>query len=736
MPDKNDLANLWESSSFAEALLQHLAVATFVIDANHRVIFWNKACETLTGIKSEEVIGTRDQWRGFYPDKRPCLADLLLDNHFSKSDELYSSASLMTEIDGFAGENWCVSANGIKRYLEFEAGAVCNELGEIVAVIECLRDRTESRVLHDSLLDTNKHLIQAERRALINEKRFQLALSNSKGAVWELDTQSGTLTTTPSWPSLLGFNGSKEQNDKSFWLESIHKDDTERVSSACQALFSKQSQTIDIEYRIRDSEENWKWYLTQGQQDPDYSKSGAIIGTHTDITQLKENEQLITEMAFYDPLTELPNRRLLIERLKEEISLTHRQGNTGALMFLDLDNFKMINDSLGHDAGDELLIEVARRLKRVIRESDMAARLGGDEFVVLLGQLDYDMSLSARNVEKVAQTLLTEINKPYNIKEQALYVTPSIGITLFPAEDDTPGILLKQADAAMYRAKESGKNSVHFFHPAIQEAADSRIKIEGALRHALKNNEFELYFQPQIDTNNQLIGAEALIRWQHPETGTIPPGEFIPIAEESGLIIDIGHWVIESACKHLAAWSKERMEPPQISINISPRQFRQSDFVSNFDQLLHHYNVDPDKLVIELTEGILFDDIDDTISKMHALRALGLRFSLDDFGTGYSSLAYLQKLPLDHIKIDQTFVRNLDQNPNNAAIVETVISMGHNLNLGVIAEGVETQAELNFLKQKRCCEFQGYYFFKPLPIEQFEVLLKPAAPQTKNRALH
>jgi len=594
MADKKNITSLWNDEFFAESLLQHLAVATFVIDANHKVIFWNKACEKLTGLKAEEVLGTSNQWKGFYPDDRPCLADLVLDNHFTKSSELYSKTRLMIEIDGFAAENWCTTYDGVKRFLEFEAGAICSDTGEITAVIECLRDRTKQ----------------------------------------------------------------------------------------------------------------------------------------------KENEQLITEMAFYDPLTELPNRRLLIERLREEISLTHRQGNTGALLFLDLDDFKTINDSLGHDTGDELLIEVARRLKQVTRETDMAARLGGDEFVVLLGQQDYDMSTAARNVEKVAQTILTAINRPYEIKNHSLYITPSIGITLFPAEDDTPGILLKQADAAMYRAKEGGKNSIHFFHPAIQEAADSRIQIENELRRALKNEEFELYFQPQIDANNQLIGAEALIRWQHPEIGIVLPGEFIPVAEESGLIIDIGNWVIESACQQLANWSSKKIDPPQISINISPRQFRQNDFVSNIDQTLSRYNVDPNKLLIELTEGILLNDIDDAVSKMHAIRSLGVRFSLDDFGTGYSSLAYLQKLPLDHIKIDQTFVRALDQNPNNAAIVETIINMGHNLNLKVIAEGVESKGELNVLKRMNCGEFQGYYFYKPLPITQFEALLQPTTRYARNRALH
>ncbi len=594
MTDKNKIASWGGNQSFAESLLQHLAVAAFVIDANHQVIFWNRACEKLTGLKAEEVIGTSNHWRGFYPDNRPCLADLVLDNHFSEGAELYSKTKLMSEIDGFAAENWCTSADGVKRFLEFEAGAICNDAGEITAVIECLRDRTKQ----------------------------------------------------------------------------------------------------------------------------------------------KESEKLITEMAFYDSLTGLPNRRLLIERLKEEISLTNRQGNTGALIFLDLDNFKTINDSLGHDVGDELLIQVAQRLKQATRETDMVARLGGDEFVIILGQLDYDMSTAARNIEKVAQTILNDINNPYEIRNHSLYTTPSIGITLFPAEDDTPGILLKQADAAMYRVKESGKNSIHFFHPAIQEAADSRMQIENELRRALRSEEFELYFQPQIDTNNQLIGAEALIRWLHPENGIIPPNEFIPIAEESGLIVEIGNWVIESACKQLARWTGDHLEVPQISINISPRQFRQSDFVSRFDHTLSRYKINPDKLVIELTEGILFDDIDDTISKMHAIRSLGVRFSLDDFGTGYSSLAYLQKLPLDHIKVDQSFVRDLDQNPNNAAIVETVINMGHNLNLSVIAEGVETEAELNFLKQKKCREFQGYYFYKPLPMEQFEELLSPNVRHSKNKSLH
>lgn len=594
MADKNSITTLWENKLFGESLLQHLAVATFVVDANHKVIFWNKACEKLTGLKAEEVIGTNNQWKGFYPNNRPCLADLVLDNHLSENCELYSKTRLMSEIDGFAAENWCTSANGIQRFLEFEAGAILGESGKIIAVIECLHDRTKQ----------------------------------------------------------------------------------------------------------------------------------------------KETERLITEMAFYDPLTGLPNRRLLQERLKEEIALTHRQGNTGALIFLDLDNFKPINDSLGHDAGDQLLIQVSNRLKKSIRESDMVARLGGDEFIALLGHLDYDMSIAARSAEKVAQTILNEINKPYEIKGHTLHVTPSIGITLFPAEDDTPDILLKQADSAMYRAKETGKNSIHFFHPAIQEAADFRAQIENELRKALDDEEFELYFQPQIDSNNQIIGAEALIRWQHPTRGTVLPNEFITIAEESALIIDIGNWVIESACKHLANWSTKNGESPLLSINISPRQFRQSDFISNIDHTLNRYKIDHNKLMIELTETILFEDIDDTISKMHAIRSLGVRFSVDSFGSGYSSIAYLQKLPLEQLKIDQNLTKNIDQNTNNAAIVETIITMGRNLNLNVVAKGIETEAELNFLKHKNCHQFQGYYFYKPLPANQFKQLLQPTARHSQNKALH
>ncbi len=594
MADKNNIASLWKDPSLAESLLQHLAVATFVIDANHQVIFWNKACEALTGLKAKEMIGTCNHWKGFYPNNRPCLADLVLDKHFSESDELYSKTERMDEIDGFAAENWCTSANGVKRFLEFEAGAVCDDSGEIIAVIECLRDRSSQ----------------------------------------------------------------------------------------------------------------------------------------------KEAEQLINDMAFYDPLTELPNRRLLLERLKEEIALTHRQGNNSALMFIDLDNFKRVNDALGHDAGDELLIQVAKRLKKAIRGSDMAARLGGDEFVILLGQLDFDMSLSARNAEKVAQTILHEINKPFEIKGQSFYVSPSIGITLFPAEDDTPATLLKQADAAMYRAKENGKNSIHFFHPAIQEAADSRIKIENELSQALKNEDFELYFQPQVDCNHQLIGAETLIRWHHPTRGLLPASEFIPIAEESGVIVDINCWVIESACKQLANWLSQKIEPPQISINISPRQFQQNDFIASISHIISRYQINPEKLTFELTEEMLQSDNDEVTLKIYAIQALGIQFSIGNFGTGNSSLPYIQKLFLRQLKIDRSFIRDIEKNSDHADFVKAIIAIGKNLNIKVTAEGVESEAEFNFLKQKSCTEFQGYFFHRALALEKFEQLLHPTMTHSKNRSLH
>lgn len=452
-----------------------------------------------------------------------------------------------------------------------------------------------------------------------------------------------------------------------------------------------------------------------------------ICATLRDVTDRKQAEAKIEHLAFYDSLTELPNRRLLLDRLEQNISRARRYGHFGAMLFLDLDRFKNINDSLGHPIGDALLQEVARRLLHDLRAEDTVSRLGGDEFVMLLSDLGDDPINAAAMAQQKAEIIKLRLAEKNIIDGHELHITPSIGVAMFPSRknsQETGDDILRFADTAMYRAKDDGRDTIRFFLPNMQAAADTRLALEKELRHALERNELKLFFQPQVDGKGAIFGAETLARWQHPEKGFISPATFIPIAEATGLILPIGEWVLRAACEHLKTWSDSGLAVHHLAVNVSPRQFRQPNFVNQVQSILDQTGADPTLLGLELTEGMVIDNILDTIEKMEALKKLGIELSIDDFGTGYSSLAYLKKMPLNTLKIDQSFVRDIEADVNNAAIVETIISMASHLNLKVIAEGVETEFELSFLEEKGCRLFQGYLFSKAVPNEQFIELLK------------
>jgi diguanylate cyclase len=444
----------------------------------------------------------------------------------------------------------------------------------------------------------------------------------------------------------------------------------------------------------------------------------------TDITQRKQAEAQIINLAFYDALTQLPNRRLLLDRLGHALASSHRSGRYGAIFFLDLDNFKTINDTQGHDVGDLLLSEVAKRLQTSVREDDSVARLGGDEFVVLLEGLHLESTRAAAQAEIVAEKILDTINQPFNLQGREFHTTPSIGISLFLGHQASIDELLKRADVAMYQAKDAGRNAIRFFDPAMQAELDARIALLADLRHALPQHQLYLDYQPQVDLLGKIFGAEVLLRWRHPQRGQVSPAEFIPLAEESHQILELGAWVLNTACAQLKAWQNHAAtQHLRLAVNVSARQFRQPDFVRQVETLLHTHGIKPTLLKLELTESLVLDNVNDSIETMRALKKHGISFAMDDFGTGHSSLSYLKRLPLDQLKIDQSFVRDIANDPNDAAIVQTIIVMAHSLGLDVIAEGVETQAQFGFLRQRGCAAFQGYLFGRPVALPVFEALL-------------
>jgi diguanylate cyclase (GGDEF)-like protein/PAS domain S-box-containing protein len=448
-----------------------------------------------------------------------------------------------------------------------------------------------------------------------------------------------------------------------------------------------------------------------------------------DVTEQQRAAELVEYHASYDALTGLPNRRMFTDQLHKSLARSRRHGHQCAVLFLDLDNFKTINDSLGHPVGDVLLREVAERIQATLREEDTVARIGGDEYVVLLSELSDNREEAANHARSAATKIHESLNRPYSIEGHELHISPSIGISVFPNGDESADDVLRQADTAMYQAKAAGRNAVRFFLPSMQEAAETRLRTINELRQALPNAQLRLCYQPQFGIDHELSGFEALLRWEHPERGLIMPGEFIDMAEEAGLILSIGDWVLHEALRQTCRWQDAfpHRALGRVAVNVSALQFRQADFAERVEEALASTAADPRLLTLEMTESILLEDLDDTVAKIRRLKALGVRFAIDDFGTGYSSLAYLKKLPVDEIKIDRSFVRDVIDDANDAALVETILTMSHHMRLDVVAEGVETEEARNFLAQSGCRTFQGYYFGRPCLPEQFSALyLEPS----------
>ena len=450
------------------------------------------------------------------------------------------------------------------------------------------------------------------------------------------------------------------------------------------------------------------------------------VGILEDFTERRISEQQIKYHTTYDALTGLPNRRLLLNQLDNEISRATRHGRHGALIFLDLDNFKTINDSLGHSVGDKLLQLISKRLTDNVRQEDCVARMGGDEFIIILTELDGDIDRAAEKARKGAENIRDYLSAPCKIDGYEMHITPSIGVSLFPNQDKGTDDILKQADAAMYKAKGAGSNEIRFFLPSMQKAADERLRLTTDIRRALQNDEFAVWYQPQVDEAGVIVGAEALIRWHHPERGLIPPGTFLTIAEETGLMWNIGQWVLHSTCRQISQWTRDGLlkDPMVISVNMSGKEFGAPAFVQAVRTVLEISGADPHHLGIELTEGSLISTGSDIVEKIITLRKLGIKFSVDDFGTGYSSLNYLQTLPLNTLKIDRSFVNRIKDGKRDVVLVDTIIMMAQNLGLEVIAEGVETADELAYLSKKECTIYQGYYFCKPVEADSFTSILR------------
>lgn len=563
-----------------------------------------------------------------------------------------------------------------------------------------------------------------ERRLAEHELRIAAIAFESQEGMIITDANSVILRVNGSFTHITGY-AAEDVIGKTPNMLNSGRQDAHFYTKVWESINNTGSWQGEIWNRRRNGETYPEYLTITAVKDP-----GGIVtnyvATFNDITVSKAAADEIKHLAFYDPLTRLPNRRLLMDRLVQALASSARNGRSGALLFIDLDNFKTLNDTFGHDVGDLLLQQVSHRLELCVREGDTVARLGGDEFVVMLEDLSKDSLAAAAQTESVGEKILAALGQSYQLAANECRSTPSMGATLFNGHGKQVDALFKQADIAMYQAKKDGRNTLRFFDPVMQATITTRVALEADLRRALSGMaQLQLYYQAQVESSGRLTGAEVLLRWQHPERGLISPAEFIPLAEESGLILSLGHWVLTTACQQLAAWAvRPETAHLTLAVNISAKQLHLPTFVDEVLTLVDCFKIDPAKLKLEITESMLLGDVNDIIIKMAALKVRGINFSMDDFGTGYSSLQYLKLLPLDQLKIDQSFVRDIVVDDSDRAIVRTIIAMAHSLGLDVIAEGVETEEQRQILLNKGCASHQGYLFGKPVPIEAFEASFK------------
>lgn len=572
-------------------------------------------------------------------------------------------------------------------------------------------------------------VISLKNRAEANAKRLEHVLEVSGEGMWDWNIQTNEVFQNQKWAEITGVKHSKKSFSE--FQDCLVEEDKKHVLDSLQALIEKNI-PYDIEFRFRrpDGKVIWIWDRGQVVEYNDQGKPKLLVGIMQDITEKKFNQSEIELMAFYDTLTMLPNRALLNDRLNLAIEHSKRFKKYGAVLFLDLDNFKTLNDSYGHQAGDDLLVIVAQRIQSVMRKDDTVARFGGDEFVIVLNELDSEPVKAAIKAQRFAQSIRHSINQKINIKisntasDIDYFITASVGITIFYGHVKVPSELLQLADLALYQAKKNGRDDCAMFDPVMQEKLDYSTRLDKELRQSLKQKDFVLYYQPQYDARQNLVSAEALIRWSHPELGLVNPGDFIKVAEESNLILQIGDWVLSEACQQLKKWQSDpQYQHLSLSVNISAKQIWQKDFVVRVKRIVSDYGINVSKLKLEITESILLRDINGTAEKLNDLVAFGLTFSLDDFGTGYSSLSYLKNLPINELKIDQSFIRDVFDNKTDLIMVKSIINLGKNFGINVVAEGVETEAHFEILKEFGCDIYQGYYFSRPVPVSEFATLI-------------
>lgn len=689
-------------------LLDHLPAGVVVHGVDGRILNANRlACE-LIGKGLEQLKGSESSdtaWHLLCADGTPISPKELPVNIVLRTGNKLSQVVL--GVPAAAPES--------TRWLICNAYPECDANGVLYRVIVCFTDCTAMK--------------QAEEGLKKSEERLRLVLQGSTDAPWDYDLIKNEIYYSDRWWNMLGYQPGELGDDTRLWMELIHPDDKRRVTHYWVELLNSPCEAFSVEWRLRHRLGHYIPILSRGFVTRDGNgKAMRVSGTNSDLTERKQAEQRIYELAYYDHLTGLPNRRLLAEELDKALARSQRSGRPGAVIFLDLDNFKLLNDTMGHHFGDMLLRQVAERLRHTLRHCDQLARLGGDEFVLVLEDLGEDVQQAVTEANRVLQKLQLALGQPYRLDERLFTSTPSIGVTIFDGASTDIETLLKQADLAMYRAKSDGRNTARFFDPLMQASAEREATLERALREGLSAHQFLLYCQPQFSAQGHLVGAEVLVRWRRAGGELLGPDEFIGLAESSGLIVPLGQYVLEESCRTLARWRGDCiLGKLELAVNISAHQLRSPDFAARVAEILLHTAAPSGKLCLELTESVFADNVAETTERMHELSRQGVHLSLDDFGTGYSSLAYLRHFPLTALKIDRSFVHDVHLDPDAAPIVEAIIALARKLKLDIVAEGVEHEAQRSFLINSGCGTLQGYLLGKPMPIWEFERLYGSAA---------
>lgn len=717
---------LIEEKELNQSIFENVPAITFLWDEDGKIIKFNKYAQEKTGHSEEDVLGKR--W-----------VDILIPGDISQyMDEVYEEIKNEKLIQDHENSIICKDGNrldilwrnklisvreGKKIYISMGLDIterhraereLQNNYEELSAVYEELAASEEELRQQFDELQQNQEALRK------SEERYKIAVDGANDGIWDWDLERDISYISYKWSQMLGLDNTEVSNHYKIWSSLIHKDDIKKVEKSLKEHFDGLTDYYESEYRLKKKNNGYIWVLSRGKAIKDNNgKLLRMAGSHTDITERKRTEEIIYNMAYYDSLTGLPNRTNFHQRVNEELINSVKYNSKGALFYLDIDNFKEINDTLGHSFGDVFLIKVAERLYKYVNNNTFVARFGGDEFIILLSG-----ATSNDEIVAFANMLIKEFSQSWNINGHELFPTISVGITRYPMDGKSIKDLIKNSDMAMYRAKELGKNNYQFYKPSMLQQISERIEMEKNLRRAMQNNEFIIHYQPIINIDERkIVGMEALIRWNHPTKGIIQPKEFISLAEETGLIKDVGKWVFETASKEVKLLHDMGFKGLTVSINTSSIQLKYIGFVDDIRDILNKTGLAPQYLQVEITESHMIDNFNVNNIILRELRKLGIKISLDDFGTGYSSLNYLKELPISTLKIDKSFIEGFECDASKIIIIETIIGLAHKLGMDVIAEGVETVEQMECLKSLKCDSIQGYLLGHPVPISRLTEML-------------